>query len=85
MLIVHPYLLQHSSQVASVRWSPIVPEIVAIGDYSNKVCLWNIEKQSLVRVMSGHTDRVSSLAWNEYILSRFDRFKCILFFVIRII
>lgn len=66
-------LTEHNSQVASVRWSPIVPEIVAIGDYNNKVCLWNIEKQCLIRVMSGHTDRVSSLAWNEYILSSGSR------------
>ena len=54
-----------------MQWSPIMPDYVAIGDYDNKVCLWNIEKQSLVRVMSGHSDRVGSLAWNEYILSRF--------------
>jgi WD40 repeat protein len=70
--------------VASVRWSPIVPEIVAIGDYNNKVCLWNIEKNSLVRVMSGHTDRVSSLAWNEYILSRFYIFPLVFPFFVQL-
>eukprot|EP00116_Pleurobrachia_bachei_P014684 sb/3474946/ len=63
---------QHNCQIASVQWSPIVPEIIAIGDYDNTVSLWNVEKQAQIRSMAGHTDRVGSLAWNEYILSRLE-------------
>lgn len=61
------------TQITSVQWSPVSPQFLAIGTADNTVQLWNVEKQALVRTMAGHSDRVGSLAWNDFILSSGSR------------
>jgi len=61
------------TQITSVQWSPVSPQFLAIGTADNTVQLWNVEKQALVRTMAGHTDRVGSLSWSDFILSSGSR------------
>ena len=42
---------------------------IAIGYSEGNVELWDIEKQEKIRTLNGHNGRVSSLSWNNYILS----------------
>jgi len=46
---------------------------LAVGTSSNDVQLWNIERKKQVRSMKGHLARVSSLAWNQHVLSSGSR------------
>lgn len=52
--------------VSSVSWSSIpgCTGYLAIGTHSNTIQLWDTEKQRCVRKLRGHTNRISSLAWN---------------------
>lgn len=54
--------------VTSVRW---VSEgnILAVGDSTGGVALWDAAASKRVRLMSGHTDRVATLDWNAHILA----------------
>lgn len=42
---------------------------LAVGRQEGIVELWDIDKQIQLRTLNGHSDRVSSLSWNNYILS----------------
>jgi WD40 repeat protein len=42
---------------------------LAVGDGSGKVAIWDVTKSKQLRVMSGHSDRVPVLGWNEHILA----------------
>jgi len=42
---------------------------VALGTSDNTVQLWDITRKTKVRSMNGHSARVSSLAWNNHILT----------------
>lgn len=46
---------------------------IAIGDSAHLLKLFDLEKGLEIRSMKGHTDRVSSLAWNGYVLSSGSR------------
>ncbi|XP_013379266.1 cell division cycle protein 20 homolog isoform X2 [Lingula anatina] len=43
--------------------------ILAVGNSTGAVQLWDVSQQKLMRTMGGHAARVGSLAWNSYILS----------------
>jgi len=57
---------------------------VAIGNNSNTVQLWDIERKTKVRTMAGHQSRVSSLAWNNHVLSSGSRDSTIINHDVRI-
>jgi cell division cycle protein 20 (cofactor of APC complex) len=57
---------------------------VAIGNDSNQVQLWDIERKTKVRTMGGHSARVGSLAWNNHILSSGSRDSSIINHDVRI-
>lgn len=52
--------------VSSVSWSTIpgCSRYLAIGTHSNIIQLWDTEHQRCVRKLQGHSNRVSSIAWN---------------------
>ena len=46
---------------------------IAVGDSTSAVKIYDIEKCSEIRTLKTHNDRVSSLAWNGYVLSTGSR------------
>uniref|UniRef100_H2YVS1 CDC20/Fizzy WD40 domain-containing protein n=1 Tax=Ciona savignyi TaxID=51511 RepID=H2YVS1_CIOSA len=54
--------------VSSVKWMPD-GEHIAIGTSEAQVQLWDIASSKRMRNMKSHAARVSSLSWNDYILS----------------
>eukprot|EP00908_Phaeocystis_cordata_P004931 Transcript_15350.p6 GENE.Transcript_15350~~Transcript_15350.p6 ORF type:complete len:413 (-),score=134.86 Transcript_15350:1570-2808(-) len=66
-----------ASHVTSLAWAAHGPTI-AIGTSTNLVQLWDVQTLTCVRVMEGHSERVSSLAWNGDILSSGGRDALIL-------
>ncbi|XP_038214149.1 cell division cycle protein 20 homolog [Zerene cesonia] len=61
--------LEGSNTVSSVAWVQGGGSHLAVGTSSSTVQLWDCEKMKKLRVMDGHTGRVSSLAWNLYVVS----------------
>jgi cell division cycle protein 20 (cofactor of APC complex) len=57
---------------------------VAIGNNNSKIELWDIARKTKVRTMGGHTARVSSLAWNNHVLSSGSRDSSIINHDVRI-
>ncbi|EGR29309.1 hypothetical protein IMG5_158590 [Ichthyophthirius multifiliis] len=53
-----------NNEVTSVNWSPSSP-LISIGTNSGEVEIWDTQKQKMVRVISGHTQRVGALAQNQ--------------------
>ncbi|PWN51965.1 WD40 repeat-like protein [Violaceomyces palustris] len=62
--------------VTGINWSGKGNHI-AVGTNKGLVQIWDAEKQKLVRTMTGHTQRVGSLAWNDYILTSGSRDRSI--------
>jgi len=56
------------THVTSLNWMQ-EGNYLAVGTSDHKVQLWDAEKLKQVRSMNGHRARVSSLAWNNHILS----------------
>lgn len=54
--------------VASLSWIHD-GSYLAVGSSDSTVQLWDVEKSKRVRMMAGHSGRVSALAWNKHILS----------------
>jgi len=54
--------------VCSLKWIGD-GSYLAIGSSNGEVQLWDIEGMKRSRVMGGHRSRVSSLSWNQYIIS----------------
>lgn len=59
-------------RVTSLKWM-MDGSHLAIGTSESDVQLWNVDRKKQVRTMRGHMSRVSSLAWNEHILSSGSR------------
>jgi cell division cycle protein 20 (cofactor of APC complex) len=55
--------------ITSVSWIQQGATHIAIGTASNTVQLWDVQAGKMVRSMRGHAARVSSLAWNNHMLS----------------
>ena len=53
--------------VSSVSWSDIpgCSKYLAVGTHHSSIQLWDTEHQRLVRKLTGHTSRVSTMAWNS--------------------
>ncbi|KAB7494714.1 Cell division cycle protein 20-like protein [Armadillidium nasatum] len=47
--------------------------VLAIGRSNKNTELWDVAQQKLIRTMAGHTDRITSLSWNSFILSSGSR------------
>jgi cell division cycle protein 20 (cofactor of APC complex) len=57
------------AHVASVSWVQEGGAHIAVGTSSGRTQLWDVHAGKMLRSMDGHSDRVSSLSWNEYILT----------------
>lgn len=67
------YILTESEErICSINWMNS-GTCLAIGLESGAVQLWDTIKNELLRTMHGHTDRVSALSWNDYIISSGSR------------
>ena len=60
--------LEGNDYVCSVAWIQEGPYL-AVGTTVGNCELWDCSQMKRVRVMSGHSARVGSLAWNSHILS----------------
>lgn len=66
------FLEYPSEIITSVSWMS-GSKLLAIGDSTHAVKIYDIEKSAEVRTLHSHNDRVSSLAWNGYVLSTGSR------------
>ncbi|CAI5756797.1 unnamed protein product [Candida verbasci] len=69
--------LTNKDKVTSLNWIGSGTHL-AIGTSKGLVEIWDATKIKCVRTMTGHSLRVSSLAWNEHILSSGSRDRTIL-------
>lgn len=53
-----------STIVTSLRFSPL-GNTVAIGNSANMVEIWDVEKNTRIRQLQGHSARISALSWNN--------------------
>ena len=61
------------AHISSVSWVQEGGVHLAVGTSGGKTQLWDVHACKQLRSMDGHTDRVSSLAWNRHILSSGSR------------
>ena len=61
-------LSNENALVTSVSWTADGSHL-AIGTDENTVQLWDATRMTRARTLTGHSGRVSSLAWNKYVLS----------------
>lgn len=47
--------------------------MLAIGTQSGVIEVWDLEKSTKIRAMTGHSDRIGSLAWKEDMFSSGSR------------
>lgn len=60
--------------ISSVSWmNKSHANCLAVGFANNTIQLWDVEKVSPYRSLHGHTARVSSMSWNNFILSSGSR------------
>ena len=57
------------AHVASVSWVQEGGAHIAVGTSAGRTQLWDVHACKMLRSMDGHSDRVSSLSWNEHILT----------------
>lgn len=69
--------LSNKDKVTSINWIGSGTHL-AIGTLQGLVEIWDATKMKCVRTMTGHSLRVSSLSWNEHILSSGLRDRSIL-------
>jgi cell division cycle protein 20 (cofactor of APC complex) len=55
----------------SISYALLIQEgnILGVGDSEGTIQLWDVASTKLVRTMTGHTDRITSLDWNAHILA----------------
>ncbi|KAG7194505.1 substrate-specific activator of APC-dependent proteolysis [Scheffersomyces spartinae] len=68
---------EDEDKVTSLSWIELGTHL-AIGTGKGLVEIWDATKMKCVRTMTGHNLRVSSLAWNEHVLSSGSRDRTIL-------
>jgi cell division cycle 20, cofactor of APC complex len=71
------------AHVSSVAWTEQGGKTLAVGSSLGVVQLWDVETKKLLRTMSGHDGRVSSLAWNQHLVSSGSRNGMIINFDVR--
>jgi cell division cycle protein 20 (cofactor of APC complex) len=61
------------AHISSVAWVQEGGGHLAVGTSGGKTQLWDVNAGKQLRSMDGHTDRVSSMAWNRHVLSTGSR------------
>ena len=62
-----------NAHISSVAWVQQGGAHIAVGTSNGKTQLWDVTQTKKLRSMDGHSDRVSSLAWNRHVLSSGSR------------
>jgi cell division cycle protein 20 (cofactor of APC complex) len=62
-------LEDETDYVCSLKWIQQGGNHIAVGTASSSTQLWDASAMKQVRSMGGHADRISSLAWNQHILT----------------
>ena len=62
-----------SGYITSTSWIGNKGPILAIGNSNNVVELWDVNRQTRVRILKSHTSRVGSLSWNQHVLTSGSR------------
>lgn len=65
---IHLLLSDPNNQITSVNFMK-TGVCLAVGFSNSSLQLWDIENSRPLRHLSGHSSRVSSLSWNNYVLS----------------
>lgn len=71
-----------TTKISSVSWSGR-GEILAVGDDSGFVRIYDVEKSKLIRTYNNHLERVGSLDWNGFMITSGSKDKNIIFNDIR--
>lgn len=58
-----------SDYVSSVKFVQEGGGYVALGASNKTIALWDVESQKKLRTLGGHEARISSLAWNQHVLT----------------
>lgn len=61
------------AHISSVAWVQEGGAHLAVGTSGGKTQLWDVHACKQLRSMDGHSDRISSMAWNRHILSSGSR------------
>lgn len=61
------------AHISSVAWVQEGGAHLAVGTSGGKTQLWDVNTTKQLRSMDGHSDRVSSVAWNRHVLSSGSR------------
>jgi cell division cycle protein 20 (cofactor of APC complex) len=59
---------KQNDSISSVKWHPDGAHL-AVGTHLGDAQLWDIETNSKIRSMRGHTSRVGVMSWDQHILS----------------
>lgn len=70
--IANQFLEYPSEVITSVSWMSN-SKCIAIGNSDHIVRVYDVEKCTEIKTIKAHTDRVSSLAWNGYVLTTGSR------------
>ena len=62
-----------NAHISSVAWVQEGGAHLAVGTSGGKTQLWDVHATKQIRSMDGHSDRISSMAWNRHILSSGSR------------
>lgn len=68
---------QGADHVCSLAWIQ-EGQTLAVGNSNGAVELWDCVKMKRLRVMNGHSARVGSLSWNNWLISSGSRDGCII-------
>ena len=71
------HLCDTDMDFTSLNWVGVGSHL-AVGQKNGLVDIYDVTKKKCIRTMSGHSDRVSCLSWNNYILSSGSRDRSIL-------
>jgi len=66
--ILQLFQKEENQYISSVKWIK-EGNILGVGDSEGTIQLWDVASTKLVRTMTGHTDRITSLDWNAHILA----------------
>lgn len=66
--ITNLFELPEGEYISSVAWVE-QSNSLAVGLSNSEIHIWDTERFKRLRVMRGHTTRVSSLSWNSYVLT----------------
>ena len=68
--------LGERNRVTSVSWSQRGSHL-SVGTLDGQVQIWDIQKQAMVRSMTGHTHRVGACAWSNSLVASGSKDKSI--------